>query len=562
MSVIVSRTCTEVSDTDHNRKNESQPLDNSRSKSAYVLLGDPGSGKTTAFQAESEVVDDACYIPARDFLTLNVDRRPEWREKTLFIDGLDEVRAGTADVRTSFDAIRGRLDALGKPRFRLSCREADWLGANDKKHLDSVAPDGTVTVLRLDPLTDEDISKILCAQPGVNDAQEFVAKARERGVDGLLKNPQSLELLAKAVTNEGWPENRLDTFERACRQMVRELNDEHRAARREAETPLLDQLLDAAGRLCAVQLIAGITGYTVGLGEPDSAYPSPEECGDDIERGVYKAALTTKLFRGVSNNRFTPVHRHIAEFLGAHHLAQLIDKGLPSQRVLALIMGTDGGVVTEMRGLSAWLAAQCPRARIALIGRDPIGVGLYGDLHQFSHDMKRALLNALKRKGKRLGLELGLDIESQYWTAAFGPLVTLDMEPVLREILTDPARDEQHQMLVLRILEAGTPLLGLSDLLLDIVRDDTRSPSVNTLSLNAFLHTCPDSQGKTDTLKRLLEDIQAWRVADLDKELLGALLTWLYPQDLSASEVWNYLSELGDSNVIGKYAWFWDPPYP
>ena len=419
MSVIVSRTCTEVSDTDHNRKNESQPLDNSRSKSAYVLLGDPGSGKTTAFQAESEVVDDACYIPARDFLTLNVDRRPEWREKTLFIDGLDEVRAGTADVRTAFDAIRGRLDALGKPRFRLSCREADWLGANDKKYLDSVAPDGTVTVLRLDPLTDEDISKILYAQPGVNDAQEFVAKARERGVDGLLKNPQSLELLAKAVTNEGWPENRLDTFERACRQMVRELNDEHRAARREAETPSLDQLLDAAGRLCTVQLIAGITGYTVGLGEPDSVYPSPEECGDDIERGVYKAALTTKLFRGVSNNRFTPVHRHIAEFLGARHLAQLIDKGLPSQRVLALITGTDGGVVTEMRGLSAWLAARCPRARMALIGRDPIGVGLYGDLHQFSHDMKCALLNALKRKGKRLGLELGLDIESQYWTAAF-----------------------------------------------------------------------------------------------------------------------------------------------
>ena len=113
-------------------------------------------------------------------------------------------------------------------------------------------------------------------------------------------------------------------------------------------------------------------------------------------------------------------------------------------------------------------------------------------------------------------------------------------------------------MLVLRILEAGIPLLGLSDLLLDIVSDDTRSPSVNVLSLNAFLHTCPDSQEKTDTLKRLLEDIQAWRVADLDKELLGALLTWLYPQDLSASEVWNYLSELGDSNVTGKYAWFWD----
>ena len=181
MSIIVPRTCTEVSNIDHNRPNESRPLDAFRSKAAYVLLGDPGAGKTTAFEEESKAVDDAYPITARNFLTLNVDSHPEWREKTLFIDGLDEVRAGTGDVRTPFDAIRERLDALGKPRFRLSCREADWLGANDRKHLASVTPDGAVTVLRLDPLTGGDIITILNAQPGIDDAQEFVAKARERG---------------------------------------------------------------------------------------------------------------------------------------------------------------------------------------------------------------------------------------------------------------------------------------------------------------------------------------------------------------------------------------------
>ena len=317
MSDPVPRTCTEVSDTDHNQKNVSQPLDDFRSKSAYVLLGDPGSGKTTALQVEEKAVDDAHFITARDFLTLNVDSHPEWREKTLFIDGLDEVRAGTEDVRTPFDAIRGRLDALGKPRFRLSCREADWLGANDRKHLASAAPDGAVTVLRLDPLTDANIITILDAQPGVDDAQEFVAKAREQGVDGLLTNPQSLELLVKAVADGGWPESRLDTFERACSHIAKERNKEHLIG---APPPALDELLDAAGRLCAVQLIAGIAGYTVGLGEPDSAYPSPEECSGDIERGVYKAALATMLFKAESDDtRLAPVHRHIAEFFGARH---------------------------------------------------------------------------------------------------------------------------------------------------------------------------------------------------------------------------------------------------
>ena len=555
MNVIVPRTCTEIPsrDADQKREQEPRPLEAFRSAPAYVLLGDPGVGKTTAFEVESEAVDNAHYVSARDFLTLNVDSHPEWRGETLFIDGLDEVRAGMDDVRTPFDAIRNRLDALGRPRFRLSCREADWLGANDQKHLDSVASDGAVTVLRLDPLTDADIITILDDQPEIDDAREFVAKAQEHGVDGLLKNPQSLELLVRAVMEGGWPESRLDTFERACSHIARERNEEHLIG---ASPPALSELLDAAGCLCAVQLIAGIAGYTVGLGESDSAYPSPEECGY-ANCDMLKPALATKLFEAESNTRLVPVHRHVVEFLGACYLAQLIDKGLPSQRVLALITGADGGVVTELRGLSAWLAARCPHARMALIERDPIGVGLYGDIGQFSPEEKRTLLEALKHAGDRLGS----DIESQYWTAAFGPLALPDMEPVLREILTDPARDEQHQMLVvfvLRILEAGTPLSSLSGLLLDIVRDNTRFPSVNVLSLDAFLHTCPDGQEKTSILERLLADIQARRVTDADNEILGTLLTWLYPQDLPASEVWNYLFEPSDSNLIGRYVLFWD----
>ena len=550
--VPLVRTCAEIPDRDYN---ESQPLKAFRGASAYVLLGDPGAGKTTVFTAEIKAVADALYISARDFLTLNVDSHSEWRKKTLFIDGLDEVRAGIADVRTPFDAIRNRLDALGRPRFRLSCRAADWLGDNDRKHLASVALDGAVTVLRLDPLTDQDIIKILNAQPQVDDAHKFVEEAQTRGVVGLLTNPQTLELLVQAVAGGDWPESRLDTFERACRQMVRDCNDDHRAARRES---LPDQLLlNAAGRLCAVQLITRIAGYTVGPDESDRDYPSPEECGGGIEPDVYRAALTSYLFKAESDDtRLVPIHRLIAEFLGARHLAQLIDGGLPIQRVLALITGSDGGVVTEMRGLSAWLAAQCQSARIDLIERDPIGVGLYGDLHQFSHDEKCTLLNALKPMGERFGT----DLASRHWTAAFAPLVTADMKPALREILTDPARDEQHQMLavfVLRILEEGLPLPKLSEPLLALVRDNVRPPRVNALSLDAFLHTHPDGQDKTDTLKRLLADIQAGRVADFEDELIGTLLTQLYPRDLPASEVWYYLSESKSPNLTGGSFLFW-----
>ena len=556
--MIVPRTCTEIStrDADQHREQESQPLEAFLDAPAYVLLGDPGAGKTTAFEAECEALgDNACLITARDFLTFDPQSHPEWQDKILFIDGLDEIRVGADDTRTPFDQIRGRLDALGKPHFRLSCREADWLGANDRRHLESVSPDSKVTVLRLNPLTDSDIADILNARPDIGDAQEFIALAQERRVYELLKNPQTLEMLADVVAQGGgWPKSRKETFEMACGQIVREHNEEHQAAQESNSPPAPDQLLDAAGRLCAVQLISGAAGYTNTLrGQPSEGYPTLDQFGYDSSE-MLRPALATKLFKGVSNNRFAPVHRHIAEFLGARYLAGIINSGLPARRVIALIEGKDGTVVTEMRGLSAWLAAHCEKARSDFIKRDPIGVGLYGDIREFSTHEKRALLKALYREGVRLR---SVFLE----TAPFGALATPDMEPVLEEILADSNRIQDSQMFtefVLDVLTKGEPLPSLSELLLKIVRYDTWWPHINTLALDAFIHNCPNSPDKTDKLKALLADIRTGIISDPDNELFGVLLIQLYPQEVPPSEMWNCLSEKGNSEFFGRYWRFWD----
>ena len=312
MSIIVPRTCTKIlpKDANQHREEESRPLKAFRDVPAYVLLGDPGAGKTTAFEAECKALgENACLVTARDFLTFDPQYHPEWHDKTLFIDGLDEIRVGANDARTPFNQIRGRFDVMRNPRFRLSCREADWLGANDQKHLESVSPDSKVTVLRLNPLTDSDIADILNDRPDIGDAQTFIALAKDRGVDGLLANPQTLKMLADVVAQGGgWPKSRKETFERACDQMVREHNEEHQAAQESNSPPVPDQLLDAAGHLCAVQLISGVAGFTL-RGQTDEDYPAPDQCDYD-RREVLRSALVTRLFKSESNNRFAPFHRH------------------------------------------------------------------------------------------------------------------------------------------------------------------------------------------------------------------------------------------------------------
>ena len=88
------------------------PLSGLANDAAYVLIAEPGAGKTTAFETEA-ASQGGTYVTVRNFRTF--DDKPEWHDTTLFLDGLDESRAGTEDGRTPLDDIRKKLGRLGMP---------------------------------------------------------------------------------------------------------------------------------------------------------------------------------------------------------------------------------------------------------------------------------------------------------------------------------------------------------------------------------------------------------------------------------------------------------------
>ena len=90
------RTCSLVDETAGPVSNgRNTPLGDYYDTAASVLIAKPDAGKTIAFEAEA-ARQDGVYETVRNFLRLD---KPEWRGMTLFLNGLDESRAGDASQR-------------------------------------------------------------------------------------------------------------------------------------------------------------------------------------------------------------------------------------------------------------------------------------------------------------------------------------------------------------------------------------------------------------------------------------------------------------------------------
>lgn len=521
-----------------------------RDLSAYVLLGDPGAGKSESMRVEAKAVD-GFFVSARDFIALGMHAADT--SKTLFIDGLDEMRASGSDGRVPLDAIRSKLDALGRPRFRISCREHDWRVQTDLAALCRVAPNGTVEELHLEPLSKEEQSQVLWNwRMGVSDPDAFLNRAEQHGISNLLGNPLLLGLTIQAVAagKGDWPDSRREIYDVSCRNLATEQSVEHLDAK-----PLnpgdVDRLLDDAGLLCAVLLLSGKASLTRAQDGPDSAI-AWHTLPVALHMHDPQSALASKIFTTTAGES-APRHRSIAEYLAGRAVAKRLGAGLPLGRVLALMQGGDGGIVEPLRGLLGWLTVHNASDRQQLIRLDPLGVVLNGDVAAFRLTDKLALLEALRDEAKR-----NERFRSQQWVSyPFAPLASINMADALGQILGDHSTAPSHQALVDCVLDAlnhGEPIPALRNRLEAWVEDATASFANRIDALRAWKRcTGFDADKAREWLNLLHQGI----LKDLDARLAGALLLDLYPTTLSPKEVLRYLPRLGDISANAAMPHFW-----
>ena len=523
------------------------PLSALRDEPAYVLLGDPGAGKSTALWHESTINSDDKYL--RAVALLQGAELPE--NGMAFIDALDEARVG-GDQFTPVDTLLKRLREKGVQRFRLSCRELDWYGDSDRASFEGLLPAGGLTVATLLPFDTQDLSTLIDNE-GEADPAAFIYWARELGLDALLANPNTAKLLVKAKRQSGLLQSKQDVYRLACQALVKEDNREH-AARTKRERPRDDELLDAAGALCAVLLLSAVGA--VGYGEEpisgDVLAWSALLAALPASPAALQATLSSRLFsaRVGTDREMEPAHRTVAEYLAARFLSERLRSGpLSVRRVLAMTC-VDGRVVSSLRGLNAWLATLCEVHRSDFIAADPLGVALYGDALAFSQRHRQQVFEGLAREAQQTE-----HFRMGHWHATpNAALARPDMAPYLAGLMNSADRRDAHLALLditLDMLHGAQTLLGLAQPLEAMIRDGSYPMDLRDTALRTWMSVESDDQKNRELLAALGNQMPR------PDRLLQRLVGHLYPTALSLAEAFDYVAP-PDAYDASSWAIEWD----
>jgi hypothetical protein len=552
--IFVSRSVKQLSQLpDSGSDTEAVSLESLKSVPAWVLLGEPGAGKSEAFKSETQAAN-GLHLTIAEFVYSDIDEA--WKEKCLFLDGLDEVRA-SATAQSILFQVKSKLRRLGLPNFRIACRAADWYGQSDLEEIKGASPNGQLPIYTLEPLTAADIKRILEDNFNRSDAEDFIAQAEEHGINALLSNPQTLGLTVKALGGQTWPSSRDETYRLACEALVQEENRKHRDQTR-FQPVLTGAFLEAAGQIFATLLLADKSGIALDPSAENDRFPHWKTLEPSLPEQAALALRTALFVPSISNDQqLEPTHRSVAEYLAADWLGKQIDsRGLPLKRVLNLMLGFDGKAVAGLRGLYGWLALKSLKAQHGLIKNDPLTVALYSDPHPMDVEAKRLLLQEIYfqthanpsvlwdlRGAENLSALFQVELRDEYLAA-----------------LQTPKRDDSTQtyvVFILKVLKHSASQTQLTKELRDVAADSSRWERVRRHALEAWLES-----GVTNSQAiEFLDHLNQGKIADPDEELTGILLGKLFPRAVSASQVLSYL-HLPKSKILGMYQHFWAYDFP
>jgi hypothetical protein len=529
------------------------PLVSLRSRSASLVLGEPGAGKSTALRRlRSVLIEEGTVVHLVDlkdchsdlsleraFDQIDTHHRDHEGRGVLLIDSVDEA---PGLIRNYVRFLENRLSVLidGGWNIIAVCRTAETVRALDDL-FENLQRDAIHVLL---PLRRSDI-KAIAESEGI-DATEFAEQVRRRRLDSLAAIPFTLNLLCRVYqVDSAFPASREEVFERAVALITAEESVDGYTPDQNGNFEPIRQRL-AAERLAGFAAICELSGFGLfHVGESSAGEPTETVIGEetydglsfDLENHDFQRLLRTPLFADSGPNERQFAHRRLRDFLAARFITR---QRLDLSQVRSIIVVTDGEMTVppQMVDIATWLVALRPDEFDWLISADPFSLvrnRIADDLPQLSARLVGEMLDRAPEIDQLLS-----------WR---DDLSGLEHENLTAQIGRGLAESEQTQVLALRILR-DSYVVGLEDALADCVEDQARSIRVRKLAIEVL-----SQREVEDRLARIQPLHDGFFDSDAYAELRGAVLEAMWPEHLTISQLLALLIRPPD-NFIGGYTLF------
>ncbi|QSV71741.1 MAG: hypothetical protein HEQ20_14545 [Aphanizomenon flos-aquae KM1D3_PB] len=543
-----------------------------------VLLGEPGIGKTTAInQAFSELKteletseDDCLFFNLGDFDSnqdllngiFQSDKFIKWLNGNyklhLFLDSLDE---GLLSVTTIIRFLCKHIDNVPVERlyFRITCRTSVWLESiSFEQKLKEKWKEDNTKIYELAPLRRVDVIEVAKAK-SINH-ELFIQEILDKEVTPLAINPITLKFLTDTYLKNGnFPDSKKELYKQGLLQLCTENNQDRLAEGYRGSLNAYQRLI-IAGRIASILLLARKTAIwtsTEMVDMPDSDIVILDLCvGKEIinqqeflvkDDHIRKEVLSiTGLFSSRGSNRMGFAHQTYAEFLAAWYLTE---RNLPLVQVMSLIVSQgdpESKLIPQLHETAAWLASMRMDILEEIIKTDP-DVLLRSDIST-NVDIQEKIVSSLLNHYDQ-GKLTGRNLRSVF---QYKKLKHPRLPEQLRPYIQDSSKSLEVRDEAIDIAK-DCDVHELGEDLATLALDSSQSIHLRVNAANAL---CSIGNSETKLKLKPLAIGNIEKDEDEDDQLKGYSLEAVWPEHLTAEELFNAITPPKRRNFFGGYQSF------
>ncbi len=549
------------------------PFESIMSTPCLVLLGEPGIGKTYAMQTERPAIDSKIKTEGGDTLWLDLssfgseDRLVHrlfenetfisWangkHQLHIFLDSLDECQLRIDNIAALL------IDEIKKyPTerlfLRIACRTADWPNSLEDG-IKQLWEEGSVLVYELAPLRRKDISE--AAEANKFDSVEFLREIDRKEIVPLAIKPITLKfLINNYIKTHQFPSTQTELYHQGCRLLCEETSQSRRDAKRTGALNA-EQRMAVAARIAVITVFANRYAIWTSFDQgnvPEEDVRIQDLCGENesinddeflVNDEAVSETLATGLFVSSGPNRLTWAHRTYAEFLASYYLVQI--KATLTQILDLMIYPDDPDkkIIPQLTGVAAWLAGMVPDVFRAIIESNP-EILLRSDITTIGINDKAKLTESLFNlcsKGKL-----------QYYHLEIYKLLRKLAHPGLAEQIQPYLLDNSKNVVVRELAIDIVEACKLHELLVDLLNISLNplQPIKIRASAASALKNSNDKEIKAKLKPLATNEVEE----DTDDQLKGYSLSAIWPNHITAEELFKYITPPKRENLIGSYSGF------